>query len=1036
MVPRPGERIGPFLLVKLLGQGGMGAVFVARHPNGAEVALKVLLEDGEGQGDQRLERFKREMTAMGRVDKHPGIVRVHTAGTYGPGLPYVVMELVRGSDLKHMIGGKPMEPLLAATIVEKVARAVHHCHEQGVIHRDLKPANILVRSEDKEPLVTDFGLARDDSADRLTRTGEVLGTPSYMAPEQLEGARDQQDRRTDVYALGAILYECLTGDVPFKGETHVQLVKQILVDDPVDPRKKAPKVPPDLAVIALKCLRKEREGRYSTAAGVADELARVRAGEPILARPETYWEVQRRRLRKRRREVALPLVGLLVVGIAAVAFVVLARRSGAREEAGSKVEACLREAEVAARAAGYPRLLDGLPAETRASFDKLAEARRALSDLGGDPVGERGGVLERWAGLCSDPEKTLAREAPRDDLLLANLDAAAAVRLMKKDARAATAVVAPATERLLAAKGKRDLPDALAKVLARSGDAVAALIDVHKAWGTLAADEAKAWRPDVEDASDTALEDLLAHGIRPSTSLPDAVAAVVSLGDPVRLARIAAAASPDAYTRLVGRAERLDDATLRNVKTVVALELFLRPASPSPAAPHPPVLAFRDLLEPLVQKAFSEQALAAEKVVRGDSFRRGAGLLEDILMLGRDQLKPETVAAFLDLFGNFVLRFDEDYVVQRIALLLFMRLSPQDPVDPNFIAFRGTNDLAITDDAKHELAKELSGAAQQILNDSAADAPTLLAALEVADWASTEYDDPKARTPERVKESARIEKAAFEAFERHWPAALARVDAENARFLRSVRAFEKAESLVRLRTEASDHVDELSPAMFERISTAIGLAEEALALNYPRLWEIHSFLADNHLALLQRLVARRRSADGEEIEKEARAVVEHCNAWEAGVARDAETAKQLNALENPSLEERLRQLQLTFLDKPRTLEKGVVVQPIRRRADADEQLVLAFEATDPAKAREGLLSQIAELEKALAIYAESEGTHFDLAFALVRRWHLDHAPADLEAASRHLDLSLRSTIDGLDTYKRGKAEELRDQIRDLLKSQK
>ncbi|MEZ0229700.1 MAG: protein kinase [Planctomycetota bacterium] len=367
MTPKPGDAIGPFTLGRLLGQGGMGAVFVARHANGAEVALKVLLDPTP----TILERFKRELAAMARVDRHPGVVRVHTAGTSDRGVPYVVMDLVDGGDLARAIGGRPLEPLRAARIVEKVARAIDHCHAQGVIHRDLKPANVLLK--DDEPLVTDFGLARDDTAERLTRTGELVGTPAYMAPEQLGEERAAIERRTDVYALGAVLYECLTGEPPFKSDSTPSLLRMVLVDDPVDPRRKVPAVPRDLAVIALKCLAKEPAARYPSARAVAEELGRFLDGEAIHARPSSAFERFARRLRRNRAAaLAAALVTLLVVG-----GVVLGVR-----EVGRREEQAARDARDRA-----------IVAETEALEAQLKEVAKGL------PVFESRFPVERWVTI-------------------------------------------------------------------------------------------------------------------------------------------------------------------------------------------------------------------------------------------------------------------------------------------------------------------------------------------------------------------------------------------------------------------------------------------------------------------------------------------------------------------------------------------------------------------------------------------------------------------------------------------------------------
>ncbi len=462
MIPKVGEAIGPFTLERVLGQGGMGAVFIARHQNGVECALKVLLDPNP----DILERFKREIAAMGRVDRHPGVVRVHTAGTFGPqALPYVVMDLVKGSDLSKMIGGRPMEPSRAATMVAEIAEALEFCHAKGVIHRDMKPANVLVRADDGRPVVTDFGLARDDTAERLTKTGEVLGTPAYMAPEQLEGDRTAQDRRTDVYALGAILYECLTGEQPFKADSPTRLMKMVLLDDPVDPRKKVPAVPAELAVIALKCLAKERERRYQTAKGVAEELERFRRGEPILAKPETAAEKKARWKKNHYAEWLLRRI--------AVATVVLGAAGGYAAYkllVTSSIEEVSKTARASAERAGFPVVPppgQKLPDEHLANMKLLRD--KAGTRVATDREAHR---LDVWTKLSTEREATLAALAPETDELVQSFAAVAALQLRDAKLResVAKAVADGGPRKLLALHGSGPLAQVLDTVASLDSD--------------------------------------------------------------------------------------------------------------------------------------------------------------------------------------------------------------------------------------------------------------------------------------------------------------------------------------------------------------------------------------------------------------------------------------------------------------------------------------------------------------------------------------------------------------------------------------
>jgi serine/threonine protein kinase/WD40 repeat protein len=291
-----------------LGRGGMGVVYKARQLGLNRIVALKMIRAGELAGEGEVARFRAEAEAAARL-AHPHIVQIHEIGE-ADGLPFFSLEYVEGGSLQQYLGGNPQDPREAARLVEVLARAMQVAHDRGVVHRDLKPANILLscrRGPDEPadaspgagpppvgrlrlgevvPKIGDFGLAKRLDVDQgQTQTGAVMGTPPYMAPEQAAGRVHDIGPRTDVWALGAILYELLTGRPPFQGATRRDTLDMVLRQEPVSPRSLQPKTPRDLETVCLKALQKESERRYASAAALADDLQRFLAGEPIRARP-------------------------------------------------------------------------------------------------------------------------------------------------------------------------------------------------------------------------------------------------------------------------------------------------------------------------------------------------------------------------------------------------------------------------------------------------------------------------------------------------------------------------------------------------------------------------------------------------------------------------------------------------------------------------------------------------------------------------------------------------------------------------------
>ena len=282
--PRIPKTIGNYQIKRVLGRGGMGVVYLAYQASlHRDVALKMVLAGGHAS-EQQLERFISEARAVAHL-QHPNIVQVFEVGEHDQ-LPYFSLEFVDGMSLDQRLDGKPLTPRDAATITEKVCRAMQYAHDRGVVHRDLKPANILLTSLG-EPKVTDFGLAKqlEDGESQSTRTGTVMGTPSYMSPEQAQGLIHEVTATSDQYSLGAMLYELLTGRPPFLGTKAFDTISQVIHKEPVPPCQLQEKLPADIDTICLKALQKSPLKRYASCLEMADDLKRFLRNEPIRARP-------------------------------------------------------------------------------------------------------------------------------------------------------------------------------------------------------------------------------------------------------------------------------------------------------------------------------------------------------------------------------------------------------------------------------------------------------------------------------------------------------------------------------------------------------------------------------------------------------------------------------------------------------------------------------------------------------------------------------------------------------------------------------
>ncbi len=401
------EQIGRYVVVREIARGGMGVVYEAEDPQlKRRVAIKTLPEGDVREDD--LARFRREATIAAGL-QHSNIVAIHEVGTE-KGVHFIVMDLVEGCTFAEVIADQTRQRADRLRMIEDVARAVAFAHGRGVIHRDLKPANILVDPRGRV-MLTDFGLARSTAAmTQLTQSNTVMGTPRYMSPEQVDGRTADVSPRTDVYALGVILYETLAGRPPFDHEVPAKLFNQILMVDADPPSRAAPWVERDLDVVCLKAMDKDPSRRYATAAEFADDIARVRRGEHVQAQPPSLVRRLSKRLAKRKAAVALVAtiaVAALLTG--ALWFGLRHQRTLALDELRNRTRNAL-DAALDLRRAGslagcekYLKQAEEACATAMREFPALAEPHYRLGRMRRAVMRDEEALREQEAALKLDP---------------------------------------------------------------------------------------------------------------------------------------------------------------------------------------------------------------------------------------------------------------------------------------------------------------------------------------------------------------------------------------------------------------------------------------------------------------------------------------------------------------------------------------------------------------------------------------------------------------------------------------------------------
>jgi serine/threonine-protein kinase len=407
-------------LEELIGRGGMGVVHRARQLGlDRRVAIKTIAA-GRDASPEQLQRFRREFEAVARLND-PAIVRVYDVGIRD-GVPYYAMELLEGGSLSDRLAAGPLGVSEAATLVERLARAIEHAHRQGVIHRDLKPSNILFDREGQAK-VADFGLARrldPDPGEAATRSSMLLGTPSYMAPEQAAGRPDGVGAGADVYALGVLLYECLAGRPPFVGTSPLETLELIRTQEAPGLDLFRPGLPVDLRTICQTCLEKDPSRRYATAAALADDLGRFLRREPIAARPAGRFERAVKWARRRPAEAAfVALLGLSVVGtivglLAHQSRLRAALTSEARAAADARTQRALAESNYRDARDAMTQILSRLGEPRFAGSPRLTELYREQAEAALT-------FYDRVLGRAESSSPTIRRDTARAAVEAANL---------------------------------------------------------------------------------------------------------------------------------------------------------------------------------------------------------------------------------------------------------------------------------------------------------------------------------------------------------------------------------------------------------------------------------------------------------------------------------------------------------------------------------------------------------------------------------------------------------------------------------------
>jgi WD40 repeat protein/tRNA A-37 threonylcarbamoyl transferase component Bud32 len=478
----PALAIPGYEILGVLGRGGMGVVYKARQQGLDRVVALKMIPHAAHAGDVEHRRFQAEAEAIARL-QHPHIVQVFEVGAH-EGCPYLALEFCSGGSLSEKLDGTPWRAERSAQLMRILADAMHAAHHAQIVHRDLKPGNVLLTA-DGRPKITDFGLAKKLDEQSRTQTGAILGTPSYMAPEQAAGKGREVGPAADVYALGAILYELLTGRPPFRAATTLDTVLQMMSEEPVPPSRLEPKVPRDLETICLKCLQKEPARRYASAQALADDLDRFTAGEPIRARPTPAWE---RGWKWARRNPAAALViflfavplPCLLVFMAVLWLGASEARDQARSNAALEKEARDQAEGAATREAEARRRADD-EHERTAALLYATSITLAHREWSANNLGRVGSVLDgcpprfrgwEWDYLhrLSEPEEFILRSgvinthvvwSPNGDVLASGgnnnavtlWDARTGAELRKLSGRADRPAFSPDGRRLLAASG-------------------------------------------------------------------------------------------------------------------------------------------------------------------------------------------------------------------------------------------------------------------------------------------------------------------------------------------------------------------------------------------------------------------------------------------------------------------------------------------------------------------------------------------------------------------------------------------------------